>query len=105
MNKPFSCFLIGSDTLLAQCGEILIGRGHSIRGVITASPRIVEWATERSLPTITADSDYSSVLEAAEFDFLFAITHLALIPAGATATARADSPSISTTVPCRPTPV
>src|SRR5687768_15013801 len=68
MNKPFSCFLIGSDTLLAQCGEILLGRGHSIKGVVTSSPRIVEWAAQRSLPTLSAATDYASVLAAAEFD-------------------------------------
>jgi natural product biosynthesis luciferase-like monooxygenase protein len=86
MTKSFSCFLIGSDTLLAQCGEILISRGHSIRGVITASARIAQWAAERSLRTIPAESDYSAVLEEHPFDFLFAITHLALLPARATRT-------------------
>jgi hypothetical protein len=79
MNRSFSCFLIGSDTLLAQCGEILISRGHTIRGVITASARIAQWAAERSLRTIPADSDYAAALEEQPFDFLFAITHLASI--------------------------
>ena len=88
MDNPFSCFLIGSDTLLAQCGEILLSRGHTIRGVITASARIAQWAADRSLPTIPADSDYPAVLEAKDFDFLFAITHLELIPARATSSPR-----------------
>jgi natural product biosynthesis luciferase-like monooxygenase protein len=76
----FSCFLIGSDTLLAQCGEILLARGHSVRGVITDGARIVEWAESHSISTIPAGGDYSAVLQSSKFDYLFAITHLALIP-------------------------
>jgi natural product biosynthesis luciferase-like monooxygenase protein len=88
MTKPFTCFLIGGDTLAAQCGEILLARGHTIRGVITSSPRIAEWAAGHKLPTIPTDSDYARVLQAADFDYLFAITHLELIPEQAVRSAR-----------------
>ena len=76
----FSCFLIGGDTLLAQCGELLIERGHAISGVISSEKRIQEWAESKGLAVISADGNYTDVLVRTEFDYLFAITHLALIP-------------------------
>ena len=76
----FSCYLIGGDTLLAQCAEILLQEGHDVRGIITDAERIADWAGEHDIPVIPADGDYASMLAGAEYDFLFAITHLRLIP-------------------------
>lgn len=81
-NTP-TCFLIGSDTLLAQCGEILLERGVQIKGVITQSERISSWARSKDIVALSSTSDYVSVLEQEDFDYLFAITHLALIPEAA----------------------
>jgi natural product biosynthesis luciferase-like monooxygenase protein len=81
--RALSCYLIGSDTLLAQCGEMLLERGHAIRGVITASPVIQKWAADRQMPTFSTADDYAATLVADAFDYLFAITHLALIPPAA----------------------
>ena len=81
--SPFSCYLIGSDTLLCQCGEMLLERGHVVRGVITHGADVRKWAHGRGLPVIEADSDYTATLTADAFDYLFAITHLELIPVAA----------------------
>jgi len=84
-TAPFSCYLIGGDTLLARCGEVLLSRGHRIAGVVTSAPAIESWAVGHGLNVVPAGSDYASVLSAADFDYLFAITHLALIPDDAVA--------------------
>ena len=81
--SSFRCFLIGSDTLLAQCGEILLARGHQVTGVVTREHRISEWAVGKGLSVHSADTDYASVLADSSFDYLFAITHLELIPEAA----------------------
>lgn len=74
------CFVIGGDSLLMECGEILRTRGHEILGVISSAPRIAQWAKERGLVHICAKSDYVAALKALPFDHLFAITHLSIIP-------------------------
>jgi len=77
---PFTCALIGGDTLLIQCGEVLRARGHSIVAVVTSAPRIAAWARGNGLRVIEAQPGYSAELAAEPFDHLFSITHLALIP-------------------------
>ena len=77
----FSCYLIGADTLLMECGEILLSEGHDVHGVVTSEPRVARWARGHDIPVIDAGPEYPERLAEREpFDFLFAITHLAIIP-------------------------
>lgn len=76
----YRCFLIGSETLLAECGEILLKQEHDILGVITSAPKLAEWAASHGLRVIDAAGDYASALREQPFDLLFSITHLAIIP-------------------------
>ncbi len=75
------CFLIGGDSLLVECGETLLRGGHAVLGVVTSTPRIAEWARQRGIPVHEAQANYTSFLAAQPFDYLFSITHLAMIPA------------------------
>jgi natural product biosynthesis luciferase-like monooxygenase protein len=79
IQKSLSCFVIGSDGLLVECAEVLLRHGHEIRGVISDAPRIVRRARERGL-AIVDPADYVGALKRAPFDYLFAITHLAVLP-------------------------
>ncbi|MFL0811271.1 MAG: LLM class flavin-dependent oxidoreductase [Agarilytica sp.] len=78
-TESFSCYLIGADTLLIECGEVLLSKGHQIKGVITAAPRISQWAHQKSLPVIAHKKGYGDELKGQDFDYLFSITHLAII--------------------------
>jgi methionyl-tRNA formyltransferase len=82
MSGPerFSCFLIGGDSLLVECGDILVARGHEVRGVITSTPRLAEWARGKGIRHFDAAADYRGALAERPFDYLFSITHLAVIP-------------------------
>lgn len=81
MSGPgFACWLIGADSLLTECGEVLLQRGHEIRGVITATPRIAQWAASRNLGVLDPKADVAGELARRPFEHLFAITHLALLP-------------------------
>ena len=72
MTHPqFSCFLIGADTLLMECGDILLREGHQIRGVITSEPRVARCCSGHSLTVLDAKGDYRSVLAEEPFDYLF----------------------------------
>ena len=45
----FSCFVVGADTLLMECTDVLLAEGHLVKGVITATKRIREWAEKAGL--------------------------------------------------------
>ncbi len=75
-----SCFIIGGDTLLNECGDILLQKGADLRGVVTGAPKVARWARAKGLRVIELDGDWGAALREEAFDWLFAITHLAIIP-------------------------
>ncbi len=79
-RSSFTCYLIGADSLLIECAESLLAKGHQILGVITSAPKISQWALRRSISVISDDSDYALALQTRPFDFLFSVTHMAIIP-------------------------
>ena len=79
----FSCFLVGNDTLLIECGNRLLDGGHEIRGVITDSHRIEAWADSHALKVHPASQSYQAALESRPYDYLFSITFLRIIPEAA----------------------
>jgi natural product biosynthesis luciferase-like monooxygenase protein len=78
-SPSFSCYLIGADTLLIECAEILLSKGHRIYGVVTSAARISQWAQSHSIPVIPHQAGFGEQLKAKPFDYLFSITHLAII--------------------------
>jgi natural product biosynthesis luciferase-like monooxygenase protein len=82
-SNMLSCYLIGGDSLLIECGEILQSKGLEIKGVITNEPRLSQWAMGKSIPVMVADANYPATLaekaQSDPFDYLFSITHLAII--------------------------
>lgn len=82
MTTPASLrsVLIGSDSLLIQCGEALLQRNHSIHFVITDEPRIATWAKSHSLEVLDPQTEYVTRLEETEYDALFSITWLSVLP-------------------------
>lgn len=49
-----SCYLIGEDSLLIQCGNILLTRKHAINLVITPIKSIQIWAEHNAIPWISS---------------------------------------------------
>jgi hypothetical protein len=90
-THPFSCVLVGSESLLIQCGEIVLKRGHEIRGVVSRTPRIAEWAGAKHIELIAPGKGLASTLEPIGFDYLFSITNLAILPEEVLALARKAS--------------
>lgn len=75
----FNCFIIGGDSLLIECSEILSARQHNILGIISDTPRIIAWAKQHGIRTASTKSDYLTLLKSNPFDFLFSITHLGVL--------------------------
>ncbi len=78
-SNSFRCYIIGADTLLLECCEQILSRGHTVLGVITNAPRIQSWARERSIRTIPENVDYCDAISGSEFEYFFSITHLAIV--------------------------
>ncbi|CAM2068664.1 LLM class flavin-dependent oxidoreductase [Sulfidibacter corallicola] len=78
--KGFSCYIIGQNRLLIECAEILLKKGHEIRGIISATDAIIGWAQHHDVPILDPASDYESEITKRPFDYFFSITHLAMLP-------------------------
>lgn len=77
----FSCYLIGEDSLLIQCAEILFTKGHSILGVVSMLADIKEWAFKHGIPYFDSLKTAEAVMAEIKFDYLFSIINPYLISA------------------------
>ncbi|HEB89884.1 MAG TPA: LLM class flavin-dependent oxidoreductase [Deltaproteobacteria bacterium] len=79
-NRPFSCVLIGSESLLIQCGEVLREKGQEIRAVVSDDDQILDWAGKSAIPTLAPGKGLADRLRPIDHDYLFSITNLTLLP-------------------------
>ncbi|MEE9385195.1 MAG: amino acid adenylation domain-containing protein [Nannocystaceae bacterium] len=79
MIRCFSCYVIGSDALLVQCAELLLAKGHDLRGVIASTPQPARFADKHGLPLIDATGNYTAALRLRPYDYLFSISHLSIL--------------------------
>ena len=76
----FSCVVIGDESLLIQCSEIMLGRGHQIAVVVTKSEENRSWATSRGLRVEAPGRDLGERLAGLTVDWLFSIANLTMLP-------------------------
>ena len=81
VGSDMSSILIGNETLLAECGRLLLDRGHRIAAVVAApmSPA-ADWARRDGMALF----EKPRALLAAEIgsvDYVFSISNLAVLPA------------------------
>src|SRR5687768_3368280 len=87
-STPFRSVLVGADSLLIECGETLLAKGHTIVAVAAGSDRVSDWAGSKRVRVIDASGPAASwssslepeALDGETFDLLFSITHLAMLP-------------------------
>ncbi|WP_445299506.1 amino acid adenylation domain-containing protein [Microcoleus sp. B3-A4] len=79
IQNQFSCFLIGEGTLLIQCAELLLERGHQIFGVISLDTSISSWAKAKDIPHIQPTDNLIPFLRQQPFDYLFNIVNRSLL--------------------------
>ncbi|EBA15967.1 non-ribosomal peptide synthetase [Roseobacter sp. SK209-2-6] len=75
--SPFSCVVIGDESLLIGCSEALLSGGHHIKAVVTQDQDITSWAADKGLPVLAYPKDINE-----EFDWLLSIANLRMIPQG-----------------------
>ena len=55
-EQTISCYLIGVESLLAECGQVLKDAGADIRGVVSDAALITQWAEREGIATIAPDA-------------------------------------------------
>ena len=69
--KTYPCVVMGNESLLIQCSEILLARGHKIQAVVSRNADIIGWATSKNLRVIAPGKGLSDALGDVHFDWLF----------------------------------
>lgn len=74
------CVLMGDGSLLTQCGNLLLDRGHPIRAVVTSNDEVAGWAAERGLVRLASTEVIRNGLSGIDFDWFFSIANLRVLP-------------------------
>jgi natural product biosynthesis luciferase-like monooxygenase protein len=78
-TTAFSGIFIGSRSLLIQCAESFLRRGHQIRTVVSSDSTIQQWASDHDVPCVAPGPDLVSRLGTEPFDYLFSVANLAVL--------------------------
>lgn len=73
--EPFSCCMIGEDSLLIQCAEILLAKGHTLSCIISSTPQITRWAEEHDILCSGYMGTLETIAKASRFEYLFSIAN------------------------------
>jgi methionyl-tRNA formyltransferase len=84
----FSTVLIGNESLMIQCGDLLRGEGHAIAAVVTRNADVRAWAEGAGLPVVAPGKGLADRLDGIAFDWLLSIANLDIIPESVLALAR-----------------
>lgn len=78
--SSFSTVLIGHESLVIQCGELLRGEGHSISAVVTRNSDVESWAAGAGLSVVAPGKGLADRLAGMDCDWLLSIANLDIIP-------------------------
>ncbi|PZO74495.1 MAG: luciferase [Mesorhizobium amorphae] len=86
--KNQSTLLVGDNALLTQCAAILLREEARIAAIVTESEAVKRWALARDIPLIDGLGDWAAKLAAFEYDWLFSMANLRMVPESASGRAR-----------------
>jgi len=76
----FSAWLIGENSLVTECGAVLLDAGHEVRGIVSPDAEVRRLAANRGMNAVETGPDLTAVLGAQPFDHLFSVVNLSLLP-------------------------
>lgn len=80
MTTSWRCVLMGSESLLIQCGQSLVEAGHQVLAVVSTAAPIKRWAAERGIRVLDSAQTLIASHDLRPFDYLFSITNLSVLP-------------------------
>ena len=84
---PFSCVLIGNESLLVECAKVLLRRGHAVHAVASRNAEVIAWAEGAGLTVVAPGKGIEERITGG-FDWLLSIANLSLLPEALIARAR-----------------
>ena len=75
-----NALIIGNESLVIQCGESLLARGHSIAAVVTRNADVRAWAMAQGVRVEGQGADLARRLGDLRVDWLLSIANLNVIP-------------------------
>jgi natural product biosynthesis luciferase-like monooxygenase protein len=80
MAHSLNAVFVGSDTLLMQCVQSWVAKGHGCVAVATDADKVRRFCAEHGLRCLDAAGDWAAEVAGERIDHLFAITWLRLLP-------------------------
>ena len=77
-----SAVFVGNGSLLIQCADAFRNAGHSILAIASHNPAILKWAAEQGFESIAMEPGKSLTIPSLEFDYLFSVANLEVLPSG-----------------------
>ena len=87
-NSGTSAVFVGGGSLLISCAEAYLSAGHRVKAVLSANPKILQWAESQGIPAMHMNAPSEIDLGGIEFDFLFSVANLQVLPAALLSQAR-----------------
>ena len=79
-DRGLRCVLMGDQSLLSACGDVLIRRGHEIRAVVTENASVAAWASDRAIAVSAPGDGLAGWLKDHDHDWFFSIANLRALP-------------------------
>jgi len=80
MSARLSCLIVGDESLLVPCAEMLRDRGHGIAAFVTQNETIRQWAAPLGVAVHAPGGDLAARLADLRYDWLFGIANLHPVP-------------------------
>jgi polyketide synthase PksN len=75
----FSAWLIGENSLVVECGAVLLANRHAVRGIVSPDPDVRRWAAKRGMTAVEYGPDLADVLAAEPYDHLFSVVNMRML--------------------------
>lgn len=72
--------LMGDESLLVQCAEVLVGRGHTIAAIVSGARPVRNWAEARRIAIVDPDGAYDEEMSQLDYDWFFSASNLRMVP-------------------------
>lgn len=93
-HEKLRAVFVGEGSLLVRCAEAFLAAGHQVLAICSANAALLQWAQAQGLPAqALPEAGAASIATAPnladiEFDYLFSIAHLRVLPVETLARAR-----------------
>ena len=76
----FAAVLLGGNSLVVECAELLLRQGHRVVGLVSGDPAVRHWGHERDVPTAGFGPGWADVVASWRYDHLFSVANLRMVP-------------------------